>query len=88
MEQEKLLKWCNENFNFDTQKWEYKEIPSEILDYVIVVMKNWWTNFDDEWTNDFIDEFICSEIVSSKYWTITKMWLKSLFNDETKHLFD
>lgn len=88
MEQEKLLKWCNESFNFDTQKREYKEIPNEILDCVIVVMKNWWTNFENEWDNDFVDDFICSEIVYSKYWTITKMFLKNIFYDETKHLFD
>lgn len=88
MEQEKLLKWCNENFNFDTQKREYKEIPNEILDCVIVVMKNWWANFENEYDNDFIDDFIQDEIISSKYWTITKMWLKSIFYDETKHLFD
>jgi hypothetical protein len=39
MEQEKLLKWCKENFDFDNQKWIYKDIPDEILDYVISIMK-------------------------------------------------
>jgi hypothetical protein len=39
MEQEKLLKWCDEHFNFDTQKWEYENIPDEILDCIISVMK-------------------------------------------------
>jgi hypothetical protein len=51
-------------------------------------MKEWWTHFKNEWDNDFVDDFICSEIIYSKYWTITKIFLKNIFYDETKHLFD
>jgi hypothetical protein len=39
MEQEKLLKWCKENFDFDNQKWNYDIIPDEILDCIIVALK-------------------------------------------------
>ena len=87
MEQEKLLKWCKENFDFDNQKWTYNTIPDEILDCVIEVLKEWWTHLEYEWDDDFVDDFIC-DIINSKYWTITKLWLKWIFNDETKHLFD
>ena len=87
MEQEKLLKWCKENFDFDNQKWNYDTIPDEILDCVIAVLKEWWTHLEYEWDDDFVDDFIC-DITNSKYWTITKLWLKWIFNDETKHLFD
>ena len=88
MEQEKLLKWCNENFNFDTQKWEYKYIPDEILDCIIVVLENWWPNFENEFNNDFITDFVYSEIEDGKQWKITKMLLKERFKEETKCLFD
>lgn len=86
--EEMLLKWCYENFNFETQKWYYTHIPDGVLDLVLEILKKWWPNCEREWENDFINDFICSEIVWWKAWMITKIWLKSYFEDETKHLFD
>ena len=86
--EEKLLEWCNEDFNFDTQKWRTCNIPDEILDCVLTVMEQWWPKFDDGCKNDFIDDFIFERIENSKYGKITKLCLKGYFEDMTKGLFD
>ena len=88
MEEKKLLDWMYQNFNFDTQKWEYEYIPNEILDCVISIMKNDWPHCEYEWDDDFITDFIYGEIVDWKQGKITKMRLKERFEEETKHLFD
>lgn len=84
---EKLLKWCDENFNYDTQEWNLNNIPDEILDCVLDYMKAGYPKYEQEWADDFVADFIC-EIAYSKIWKIAKLWLKELFEDETKHLFD
>lgn len=86
--EEKLLKWCNENFNFETQKWEYEYIPDEVLDLVLEILKKGWPSYENESECDFVNDFICSEIVWGKIWKITKIWLKYYFEDNIKHLFD
>ena len=88
MDEKKLLDWMYQNFNFDTQKWEYEYIPNEILDCVISIMENNWPHCENEWENDFIEDFICDEIVYWKQWKITKIRLKGLFEEETENLFD
>lgn len=88
MEQEKLLKWCEEHFNFDTQKWEYEYIPNEILDCIITVRGKWWPRFENEYNDDFVIDFVYSEIEDGKQWKIIKMLLKERFEEETKDLFD
>ena len=70
------------------QKWIYEYIPDEILDCVIGIMENGWPRCKKEWACDFINDFICSNIVYWKQWKITKMWLKECFEEDTKHLFD
>ena len=39
MTQQKLLEWCNENYDFEAQKWKSGDIPEEILDYVLTLEK-------------------------------------------------
>lgn len=85
---EKLLKWCNENYDFDAQKWTFESIPEEILDCVEFVMKQWWPQREDDFENDFITDFICSQIVCSKIWKITKLWLKEACKEQIENLFD
>lgn len=86
--EKKLLDWMYQNFNFDTQKWEYEYIPDEILDCVINIMKSGWPHCEHEWNEDFINDFICGNIVYGKQWEITRMWLKDCFKENTEHLFD
>lgn len=85
--QNKLLKRCEDNFNVETQEFT-NEIPEEILDCIIEVIQWWWPDFEDWCNNDFVNDFICSKIIYWKYWTIVRIWLKELFKEETKHLFD
>ena len=88
MEEKKLLDWMYQNFNFDTQKWEYECIPDEILDCIISIMENDWPHCENEWENDFINDFVYDKIVDWKQGKITKMRLKWYFEEETKDLFD
>ena len=45
---EKLLKWCDENFNYDTQEWNLNNIPDEILDCVLEYMKAGYPKYEQE----------------------------------------
>ena len=87
-EEEKLLEWCNKEFDFEAQQWRWNNIPDEILDCVITVLEQWWPHYKNEHENDFVNEFIYDRIVHSKYWKITKMCLKEEIIDEFKSLFD
>ena len=84
---EKLLKWCKENFDFETQKWDFNNISDEILDCVLDYMNAGYPKYEHEWDDDFVIDFIC-EIGHSKIWKITKLLVKESFEEETKHLFD
>lgn len=84
MTKEKLLNRIRDNFDEETQKFTYDKIPDEILDFIISIMEKWWVDFD----SDCIMDFVCGEIVNWKQWTITKLWLKETFHEDTKHLFD
>ncbi len=88
MDQEKLLDWCNETFNFETQKWECDNIPEDVLDCIIDIMEKWWPHYDNEHQNDFVNDFIYEKIVCWKQAKIAKIWLKEAFEEQTKDLFD
>ena len=83
----KLLDWCNENYNFETQKWNMDNIPDEILDCVLAYMKEWYPEIEYEWDEDFVTDFIV-RITHSKIWKITRQWLKESFEEELNGLFD
>lgn len=91
--EKKLAEWVYANFNFDTQKWTYDVIPDDILDCVIDVMRK-EDDFEslhkifNNWTVDFITDFIFDQIVNWKQWEITKLWLKWRFEEETADLFE
>jgi len=84
---EKLLKRCEENFNYDTQKWNFDNITDEILDCVLDYMNAGYPKYENEWCGDFVTDFIF-EITHSKYWKITRLRLKESFEEDTKHLFE
>ena len=85
---QKLLDFCNENFDFDTQKWTCVDIPDEILDCALIVSREKESLFEHDFEDDFVVDFIYEKIVLSKYWAIIKAWLKESFEDRVDGLFD
>ena len=87
MTQEKLLEWCNENYDFEAQEWKSVDIPEEILDCVLTLEKQGWPKYENGWDADFVIDFIYDKIVRSKYWEITRIWLKESLKEEIDCLF-
>ena len=85
-EAKKLLDWCNENYNYETQKWNMDNVPNEILDCVLVYMKAGYPDFEDEWNTDFVTDFIHA-LTQSKIWKITRQWMKESVEEELEGLF-
>lgn len=83
---EKLLKWCEENFDYETQKWDFNNVTDEILDCVLDYMNAGYPKYEQEWADDFVTDFIY-EITHSKIWKITRAWMKKSLEEEIDTLF-
>lgn len=93
MSEKELLNWLEKNYDWKSQKWIYKNIPDEVLDCILNIMKK-EDDFEclyskmDSGEVDFVSKFICEQIIYWKQWEITKFWLKWLFKEQTQDLFE
>lgn len=93
MSEKELLNWLEKNYDWKSQKWIYKNIPDEVLDCILNIMKKeddfkcLYSKMDSSEV-DFVSKFICEQIIYWKQWEITKLWLKWLFKEQTQDLFE